>query len=226
MNKNRFLGFTILELIITTLLMAVIMVIAPVVMLKRNVKPSKTTKLDNIAECTSKCVYMAKYNTLKTQNAKIERFDYNKNSGGLYTIELVGGGGSGTANSVGYPGEFKKVNLLSLEGNETNNYDITDGGGILTGYYLMEVGEGGNSGKSGSPSVICIISQSDAALPVNSLSCNNKTIIAKAEGGITSSEIWGSDLARISKYGTETGSYAGNGGQKGQKGNNGIIVIK
>ena len=240
-NDNKF-AFTIAELILTTVIMAVVCVIAPVVILKRNVKPAVAKKFDFIAKCTTrKCIYDAHTATLIKSNKKTEtKLDYNKNSNEFYVIELLGGGAGGTQKSIGYPGESKIVYMPSLEGNkEITNSENTNKGkfeGILTGYYLMEVGRGGGNNRIGEDSKICIINEDEAKEDkISSISCDdaNRIVIATAKGGIKSTEKETSDNLRQASLHSSTPNDTinyGRGGAKGTgenaKGIQGIIVIK
>lgn len=205
MKKGNKSGFTIIELILTTIIMAVVCVIAPVIIVKRAAKPHKAGNYNNISECTGKkCIFdFATTTTISLDDEGKQKistsYDYNKNSNEFYTIELIGGGGGGTNKSFGYPGEHKKIVLPSLgKNNVITNQTITDGEGkykgILTGFYLLEPGEGktGEEGSigSGKPSRICIITEEEAKGDIKSLSCSNgnRIIIAEAKGGITSHE--------------------------------------
>ena len=188
MKRHKISGFTILELTITTVMMAIIMVIAPVIILKRSVKPKTASKVENIAECTTKCIFSAREVTLKTSSGEQAKYDYNKNSGEFYTIELIGGSGGATNSKPGCEGERKTIYLPSLQSNE--KVKSSDKDGILTGYYLMEAGIAGSSGQSGYPTTICSISAQSAASPISSISCNGNAvaIIARVGGGITTNE--------------------------------------
>ena len=208
LKENKKSAFTIAELILTTVIMAVVCVIAPMVILKRDVKPAVAKKFDFIVKCRNKCVYDAHTSTMiDTSGSSTNNYaslDYNKNSNEFYTIELIGGGGGGSQNNVGYPGESKTVYLPSLDENigvTNSDNDKTDAdrekyGGKLTGYYLMEVGAAGAKNASGSPSVLCVISKelgkavSEGKKKADDISCSEDGIlkIASAQGGITSNQ--------------------------------------
>ena len=64
--------------------MAIVCVVAPVIILKRDVKPQKAKKFKNIAECKTKCIYDAHTSTLTSLEGKGTKtetvLDYNKNT--------------------------------------------------------------------------------------------------------------------------------------------------
>ena len=236
--KNFFIkrGFTIAELILTTIIMAIICVIAPVIILKRNVKPAVAKKFEFIAQCdtSSNCIFDAATARLKVgSNTSFNeaRLDYNKNSNDFYVIELVGGGGGGSNISFGFPGETKTIFIPALTNNEPisgSNADPDKFAGILTGYYLLDIGAGGAqgaTGSSGADTKFCVISKADAvSKAASSLNCNNNgiTTIATAKGGISSGENVpnGEPLPP-----TQYGDY-GKGGIKNGEGSRGLIVIR
>lgn len=219
-----------MELILTTLMMAVVLIVAPVLILKKSVKPKETKKTEYIAYCTDKCIFDVKHSTLRRLNGTTEEvYDHIMQSDDLYTITLIGGGGGGSANSVGGGGEVKNVKMLSLLNNIDNTATSSSNNGILTGYYLMEAGIGGDVSNSGTPAKFCVISE-ELAQQANfsNLSCDtNGIIIAKAAGGISSNE---SSDERFRATGQEEieqlGESIGYGGPNSGKGNNGIVIIK
>ncbi len=241
MKNDSKLAFTIAELVLTTIITAVICVILPVTILKRDVKPSVAKKYDFIAKCTSKCIFDAHSATLTdSSNHKETKLDYNKNSNEFYTIELVGGGAGGTQKSFGYPGESKTIFLPSLEDNQKiTNADYKDTakyGGILTGCYLMEVGMGGNINNSGQMSRICVVNRQANRECEAALTCDGRKIVAFAQGGIRSSEDIeffniSEDLRQaslLSNSSSDTTNYGWGGvhGKKPTTGTKGIIIIK
>ena len=251
-NNNKS-AFTIAELILTTVIMAIVCVVAPVIVLKRDVKPQKAKKFKNIAECKTKCIYDAHTSTLTyldEKGIKTESvLDYNKNTNEFYTIILVGGGAGATDKSsikfsIGFPGETKTIMIPTLD----ENKDITNDSnkeeekiyeGILTGYYLMEVGKGGSNGKNGEKTVICTISEK-MARNINSAKCKEGlddkevVIIDSAEGGITSNENY--NIVKNDRYSSislEDKDLYGNGGikpkdkkEKAEVGMGGLVIIK
>ncbi len=233
-------AFTIAELILTTIITAVICIILPITILKRDVKPSVAKKYDFIAKCTSKCIFDAHSATLSDSAGKQTKLDYNKNSNEFYTIELVGGGAGGTQKSFGYPGESKTIFLPSLEDNQKiTNAGYTDAGkygGILTGCYLMEAGMGGQINNSGQMSRICVVNRLANRECEQATSCDNRTIVAFAQGGIKSNE--DVDFFKISdnlrqaslissvKNDSTTYGWGGTYGKAPSTGTKGIIIIK
>ena len=178
-----------MELTITTVMIAVILVIAPVVILKKAVKP-KTNVNEHlyIALCEDKCIYAASNSILIDARGKYEKYDYVRHSGETYEIHLVGGGGASSKYSPGGVGEFKTIKMHSLNSNISDS-DLLHSG-ILTGYYLLEAGKGGEEGKSGKPSRFCVITEDMANKKPDKISCDDSraTILAQAMGGITSNE--------------------------------------
>lgn len=230
-NKNKS-AFTIAELILTTVIMAIICVVAPIVVLKRDVKPQIAKKFDNIAECTSKCIFDSHNSTLILSDGKSEqKFDYNKNTNEFYTIILVGGGAGGSERSIGYPGETKTILLPTLDENSDitgNNKNKSKYEGILTGYYLLQVGDGGKVGKNGNDTIFCAISI-ESAKKINSASCFNKdsVIIASAKGGIISNEGYNiTNSEKLSNIKLKNNDKYGNGGDKKSEGTGGLVIIK
>ena len=239
-NNNRS-AFTIAELILTTVIMAIVCVVAPVIILKRDVKPKTAKKFKNIAECkTKKCIYDAHTSTLtylEGKGTKTETvLDYNKNTNEFYTIILVGGGAGGTSKSKGYPGETKTIMIPTLDENkditnEPNNSEEEKYKGILTGYYLMETGEGGNKGENGKRTVLCTIPEK-MTRNINSAKCDESldkdiVIIDSAEGGIASAEDGtASNENEESNIKLKIGDTFGNGGEKNGKGVGGLVIIK
>lgn len=252
MNINKKSAFTIAELVLTTVIMSVVCIIAPMAILKRDVKPPKKKKLEYIAKCTTKCLYDAHTGELVSIDSNDRAsLDYNKNSNEFYTIELVGGGGGGTRNSIGYPGESKAIYLPSLDENSgiSDSTDDNKYRGILTGYYLLETGSGGRSATttaaSGTDTKICVIGHDVATRIKNSpsniepISCVGRTVIALAKGGITSGEKHEEQLEvnetedrfpsirHERESNTDNKTYYGQGGRKGSNaGVGGVIVIK
>ena len=250
MKKNNKSAFTIAELILTTVIMAIVCVVAPVVILKREVKPKTVKKFENIAECKTKCIYDARTSTLTYTDGKSTKtesvLDYNKNTNEFYTIILVGGGAGATdksliVHSIGFPGETKTIMIPTLD----ENKDITGVSndekysGKLTGYYLMEVGKGGSNGKNGKRTVFCTI-PANMARNINSAKCDEAikdvTIIDSAEGGITSNENYNIvDNDRLSNISLKDNDLYGNGGIKPKPkdkktkpsiGMGGLVIIK
>lgn len=237
-NNNKS-AFTIAELILTTVIMAIVCVVAPVIILKRDVKPQKAKKFNNIVECKTKCIYDAHTSTLTYLDEKGTKtesvLDYNKNTNEFYTIILVGGGAGGTSKSKGYPGETKTIMIPTLDENQDITNDSNDGTykGILTGYYLMEIGDGGEVNKNGKRTKFCTIKSEDTN-NINTVNCEDDNIIASAEGGIASAE----DETASAEDGTasneneesniklKNGDTFGNGGKKNGKGVGGLVIIK
>ncbi len=247
-NNNKS-AFTIAELILTTVIMAIVCVVAPVIILKRDVKPQKAKKFDNIVECKTKCIYDAHTSTLTYLDGKGTKtetvLDYNKNTNEFYTIILVGGGAGATDKSsikfsIGFPGETKTIMIPTLDENKdiTNDSNNKIYEGILTGYYLMEVGKGGSNGKNGEKTVICTIPE-NMTRNINSAKCkedrdNKVVIIDSAEGGITSNENY--NIVKNDRYSSislEDKDLYGNGGikpkdkkEKAEVGMGGLVIIK
>ena len=225
-----------MELTLTTVMMSVILIVAPVIILKKNTKP-KTNVGEHlfIVNCEDNCIYNAKASVLTTvkNNAvkQEERYDYIRHSGRPYEIVLVGGGGAGTKNGCGGAGEKKTFKMFLLFGNKLNGV-AGKYNGILTGYYLLEVGKGGVGGKSGKPSRICAITEEMANKSPDKISCLNEeggeisgaTVLAEAMGGITSNE---GTLDNKREFRGEP-DERGSGGKKedGAKGVGGVITIR
>ena len=215
-----------MELVITTVTMAVVLIIAPVTIVKRAVKPKRTATTSSesaMVLCKDKCIYSAKDSVLKTNDDSKAIYDSNRHSDKPYEITLIGGGGGGTPKSKGCVGEEKTIRLFSLY---ANNSDI----GVLTGYYLLEAGEGGEKEKSGKPSRICAITEAMAKKYPSNISCENKnaTIIAQAMGGITSMEANGCGEEQ-SASGIQNGTVEkkiGEGGKINQPGEKGAVKIE
>ena len=231
-KKNNKSAFTIAELILTTVIMAIVCVVAPVIILKRDVKPQKAKKFKNIAECKTKCIYDAHTSTLTYLDEKGTKtesvLDYNKNTNEFYTIILVGGGAGGTSKSKGYPGETKTIMIPTLDENQDITNDSNDKmyEGILTGYYLMEIGDGGEADENGKRTKFCTIKSEDTN-NINTVECKDDNIIASAEGGIASAEDGtASNENEESNIKLKDGDTFGNGGKKNGKGVGGLVIIK
>ncbi len=211
MNINKKSAFTIAELVLTTVIMSVVCIIAPMAILKRDVKPPVKKKLDYIVKCATKCIYDAHSGAIlfpkQPSHLATASLDYNKNSNAFYEITLIGGGGGGTRNSIGYPGEEKTIYLPSLDENSgisgtTANADKFEG--ELTGYYLLEIGGSGVPKKgvgnqntyatSGGDTKICTLTKDfidNIPDSLEGVTCDNiigASLIAVAKGGITSNE--------------------------------------
>ena len=233
-NNNKS-AFTIAELILTTVIMAIVCVVAPVIILKRDVKPQKAKKFNNIVECKTKCIYDAHTSTLTYLDEKGTKtesvLDYNKNTNEFYTIILVGGGAGGTSKSKGYPGETKTIMIPTLDENQdiTNDSNLEEEKiykGKLTGYYLMEIGDGGEADKNGKRTKFCTI-ESEETNNINTVECKDDNIIASAEGGIASAEDGtASNENEESNIKLKDGDTFGNGGEQNEKGVGGLVIIK
>ncbi len=112
------------------------------------------------------------------------------------------------------------------------NQDITNDSknniykGMLTGYYLMEIGDGGEADENGKRTKFCKIEQEDTN-NINTAICKDDNIIASAEGGIASAEDGtASNENEESNIKLKIGDTYGNGGEKNGKGVGGLVIIK
>lgn len=169
-------AFTIMELVITTIILAVVCIVAPLTFLKKDVKPKAKRVYKNLAVCadTAGCYFDAATTTLYKSDGVTEisqKTDYNKSSGEFYTIQLIGGGGGGTADNVGIAGEIKTFYLPKITKN--NDSDTTN---LLTGIYFLKPGAGGAKNKNGAISQFCTAKANKTG------GC--KTEIVSAKGGV------------------------------------------
>ena len=95
--------------------------------------------------------------------------------------------------------------------------------GILTGYYLLQIGKGGSVVRQGEPTVFCAITPQMAQKNPNNISCTDAgaVILARAVGGIYSNE---TEESCSDKNGADSDT-AGKGGEKSGNGNDGVIII-
>lgn len=213
MEKNYKSAFTVLELILTTVMMAVVLVITPIIVLKKSTKGIKISHDgQNLFFCTSKCLFSIQesnlirmehnYDTQKDELSVTHIVNRHKNRDDEpYQITLFGGGGGGSNSSYGMHGHFENGSIfLSLDKNSTYQAaDVSRMEGILTGYYLFEPGKGGEISQSGESSQVCSLSSDvinefnsngDREGSFNNLNCNMEgaKILIQAAGGLSSNE--------------------------------------
>lgn len=275
MKSNDRLAFTVLELIMTTVMVAIILVIVPIIVLKKSVKGNRdfSPSSTELIRCEKKCIYNVKNETYEyykpgdidpdTNERTSEEIvtapvaNLNRKNNRYFILEIIGGGAGGSSSDFGRHGSrpqndaSREVQFLSLDANDQASEHLYKG--VLTGYYLMEVGEGGRSGENGGDSKFCSIpyslvdeihsasangeDENNKYDKFNALSCDDPraVILAIGRGGISSNE-QGSDIEtpcsednkRSEQCTLDCGkeSCPGDGGIKDGKGRDGIIILR
>lgn len=182
MNKKR--GFSILELLMTCVILVVVCIATPMIVLKKNIKkPVGETKARTACICSADANFEQTENcfresssdghivcTFKPPTAKFE----------FYTVDIIGGGGGALGDSKNYGGGAGDGRTIVFPG--------------LNGKLCMKLGYGGDSGRNGEDTIVVQLPV-DSATDCKSLGFEGEEenqIAFIARGGLTNSETFDS----------------------------------